>query len=132
MTRVLPSAALAAILLAGCGSTHTATLVQKVPQTVVQVVPETPSPLLACIVKRAPPGATHERSGVLTVEWPGGEMLRVTTTASRAQAEAAVAKVHAEQLAHPTGVTVARHATAVVEWSPGAPTAEQTAVLRGC
>lgn len=120
------------MLLAGCGSSRGPTLVQGVPQTVVQVVPETPSPLLACIVRRAPPGATHERSGVLTVEWPGGEMLTVTTTSSRAQAEGAVAKVRAEQLAHPTGVTVERHATAVVEWSPKAPTAQQAALLRRC
>ncbi len=120
------------MLLAGCGSSRGPTLVQGVPQTVVQVVPETPSPLLACIVKRAPPGATREKSGVLTVEWPGGEMLTVTTASSRAEAEGAVAKLRAEQLAHPTGVTVERHATAVVEWSPKAPSAQQAAVLRGC
>jgi len=120
------------MLLAGCGSSRGPTLAQRVPQTVVQVVPETPSPVLACIVKRAPPGATHERSGILTVVWPDGETLTVTTTSSRAQAEGAVAKVRAEQVAHPTGVTVERHATAIVEWGPNAPTAEETAVLRGC
>jgi hypothetical protein len=132
MTRVLLPAALAVTLLAGCGSTRSQTLVQRVPPTVVQVVPETPSPLLACIVKRSPTGATHEKSGVLTVEWPDGEMLMVTTTSSRAEAEGVVAKVHAEQVAHFTGVTVEDHGTAVVEWRPKAPTAEETAVLRGC
>jgi len=132
MTRALIPAALAATLFAGCGSTHHEGVVQNVPQTVVQTVPESPSPVLACIARRAPTGAIHERPGALTVDWPDGEVLLVSPTASTAAAKRAVAKVRGEQSAHSTGVIAKDYGDTVVEWSPRAPTAEEAAVLHGC
>jgi hypothetical protein len=132
MTRALIASVLSAALLAGCGSTNSQTGVQSVPQTVVQKVSESPSPALACIARHAPTGATKESSGVLTVEWPDGELLRVRATASSAEAKAVVGKIHAEQATRPTGVIARSYGTTAVEWSPKAPTAEEAAVLHGC
>jgi len=126
------AAAASATVLGGCGSTHGQGDVQGVPQTVVQSLAESPSPQLACIARQSPTGATREESGSLTVQWPDGEVLLVTATASSAAARSAVRKLSAEQSAHATHVRANTYGTTVVEWRPKAPTAAERAVLHGC
>lgn len=132
MTRALTAAVLSAALLAGCGSAHSPTGAQSVPQTVVQKLAESPSPVLACIAKRAPTGATQESSAVLTVQWPDGELLRASATASSAEARAAVGRIRAEQTASSTGVIARNYGATVIEWSPKVPSADESSVLHRC
>jgi hypothetical protein len=126
------AAAASATLLAGCGSTHSQSDVQRVPQTVVQGLAESPSPQLACIARQSPTGATREESGSLAVRWPDGEVLLVKATASAAAARAALRNLSAARSAHGAHVRARIYGTTVVQWRPKAPSAAERAVLHGC
>jgi hypothetical protein len=128
LTRSLAVAALAALLVVGCGSAHPTTSGSR-----AAAGSGSANPVFDCIAKRAPGHAAVGKT-TIAVELPGSsERLIVRQVHSDALAKVLAAKLRAKQAStHSFMVVAAASSRYVIQWGPQRPTVQQGKILIGC